>query len=172
MKLKVGTKAPSFTLESINKGTVSLDDYKGKQVLLIFSRYFGCTVCQLDWDDTIKLASEIDTDIVYFTQSKPETTKEYLKKYQIDFPVIPVPKTNGQYPIYKDYGLGNFGIGTGIKLLQKAQKAKKAGKVHGEYEGKETQTPGDFMVDGEGKVIRAHVGLLEADEIHAFLKSV
>ena len=34
--LKIGTKAPDFTLPDINENLVSLDDFKGKKVVLWF----------------------------------------------------------------------------------------------------------------------------------------
>ncbi|MBC8498097.1 AhpC/TSA family protein [Candidatus Bathyarchaeota archaeon] len=172
MKLKTGDPAPPFSLESVNQGKVSLEDYSGKKTLLVFSRYFGCPVCLHDWDALIALMKETGIEVIYFTQSSPETTKKYLEERPVDFPVIPVPEENGRYRVYDDYGVGNFGLGTGVKLLMRAREAKKAGKVHGEYEGKETQSPADFIVDEEGRILRANVSLFEADEIMATLSSL
>ena len=36
--LKVGDKAPDFTLTSADEKTVSLSDYKGQNIVLVFSR--------------------------------------------------------------------------------------------------------------------------------------
>jgi len=74
--------------------------------------------------------------------------------------------------VYDDYGVGSFSLGTGVKLLMRAREARKAGKVHGEYEGKETQSPADFIVDGEGRIKHANVGLFEANEIMATLSTL
>ena len=171
MKLKAGDPAPPFSLESVNHGNVSLEDYRGKVTLLIFSRYFGCPVCQYEWDALIDLREEAEVEVVYFTQSSPENARLYLEGSPADFPVIPIPEENGRYRVYDDYGVGNFGLGTALKLLMRAREARKAGMVHGEYEGKETQSPADFIVDGEGRILRANVGLFEADEIKATLSS-
>ncbi len=171
MKLKAGDPAPPFSLESVNHGNVSLEDYRGKVTLLIFSRYFGCPVCQYEWDDLIDLREEAGVEVVYFTQSSPENARRYLEGSPVDFPVIPVPEEDGRYRVYDDYGVGSIGLGTGAKLLIRARKARKAGRVHGEHEGKETQSPADFIVDGEGRLSRANVGLFEAEEIKAALRS-
>jgi peroxiredoxin len=171
MKMKPGDQAPPFSLESVNHGNVSLEDYRGKRTLLVFSRYFGCPVCEYEWDAITDLKEEAEVEIVYFTQSSPETAKKYLEGRPVNFPVIPVPEENGRYRVYDDYGVGNIGLGTGLKLLMRAREARKAGIVHGEYEGKETQSPADFIVNGEGRIHRANVGLFEADEIKAALSS-
>ena len=173
MKLKPGDPAPPFSLESVNHGKVSLEDYRGRKTLLVFSRYFGCPVCQHDWDTLITLTKKAtEIEVIYFTQSSPETTRKYLEEGPVNFPVIPVPEENGRYRVYDDYGVGNFGLGTGVKLLMRAREARKAGKVHGEYEGKETQSPADFIVDEEGRILRANVSLVEVNEIMATLSSL
>lgn len=46
MKVRVGDEAPLFTAESVNMGTVTLKDFRGSKVLLVFERYFGCPVSQ------------------------------------------------------------------------------------------------------------------------------
>jgi len=171
MKLKPGDQAPPFSLESVNHGDVSLEDYRGRRMLLVFGRYFGCPVCQYDLDALIDLKKEIEIEVVYFTQSSPEVTKKEMEGKSVNFPVIPVPEENGRYRVYDDYGVGNFGLGTALKLLMRAREARKDGKVHGEYEGRETQSPADFIVDGEGKVLRVNIGLLEVNEIKATLSS-
>ncbi len=171
MKLKPGDQAPPFSLDSVNHGSVSLEDYLGRRTLLVFSRYFGCPVCEYDWDALIDLKEEAEVEVVYFTQSSPENARRYLDERPVDFPVIPVPEENGRYRVYDDYGVGNFGLGTALKLLMRAREARKAGMFHGEYEGKETQSPADFIVDGEGMILRANVGIFEADEIKATLSS-
>ena len=172
MKLRPGDPAPPFSLESVNHGMVSLEDYRGKVMLLIFSRYFGCPVCQYEWDDLIDLREEAGVEVVYFTQSSPENARLYLEGDPADFPVIPVPEEDGRYRVYDDYGVGSIGLRTGAKLLMRAREARRAGKTHGEYEGRETQSPADFIVDVEGRIHRANVGMLEVAEIKAALSSL
>ena len=144
----------------------------GKTVLLVFSRYFGCPPCQVDWDDLVKLREETGVQVFYFTQSSPESARRYLGDSPVDFHVISVPEEDGRYRIYDDYGVGRIGLGTAVKLLIRVREARGAGKAHGEQEGKETQSPADFIVDGEGVIRRAHVGVFEAEEIRVALRSL
>ncbi|MBY8987685.1 MAG: redoxin domain-containing protein, partial [Candidatus Lokiarchaeota archaeon] len=59
--IKVGDKAPLFKLESYNAGTIDLGELIGGQqkIVLIFSRYFGCTICQLDFQTLLEGVPEI-----------------------------------------------------------------------------------------------------------------
>jgi len=173
VRVSIGDYAPGFTLESVNMGTVSLSSYKGERVVIIFSRYFGCPVCQLDFDEVLEYKDRIGeyAEIIYLTQSNPESALSYIKDYEVDFPVVPVSK-DGDYGVYREYGVGNFGIGTTIEILRRASKARKMGKVHGAYEGLETQSPADFVVDGEGRVIWAHKGVLDIKKMLGFLESL
>jgi peroxiredoxin len=41
----VGAQAPTFTLPSTGEGSVSLADFRGKDVLLYFSEGVGCDMC-------------------------------------------------------------------------------------------------------------------------------
>ena len=172
-RIVVGDYAPEFTFDSVNMGTVSLSDYRGKRVLLVFGRYFGCPACQLDFDELLEYKDRVmeNAEIVFFTQSTPESASSYITEYEVDFPVIPVSGDEG-YKVYKDYSVGNLGIGSTIEILRKAGKARKLGKVHGAYEGRETQSPADFVIDGEGKVIWAHKGVFNPEKLLDFLESL
>ncbi|MFH2111593.1 MAG: redoxin domain-containing protein [Candidatus Bathyarchaeota archaeon] len=173
-KLRPGDAAPDFTLESVNMGRVSLKDYRGSRVFLVFGRYFGCPVCQHDFDRLLMLRREIGHDLktIYLVQSSPESAEEYIKDMDVGFPVVPVPKEDGKYRVYDLYGVGAMGPVTLAKIIGRAREARKVGKVHGAYEGKETQSPGDFVIDEDGRIIRAHVGLFEADDVSVLLKSL
>ena len=172
--LRPGDAAPDFTLESVNMGRVSLKDHRGSRVLLVFGRYFGCPVCQLDFDRLLKLMGDMghDLKVIYLVQSSPESAEKYIKDLGVDFPVVPVPKEDGKYRVYDLYGVGSMGPVTLAKILSRAREARKAGKIHGAYEGREIQSPADFVIDEDGGIIRAHVGLFEADEVAGLLRSL
>ena len=92
-------------------------------------------------------------------------------EHELELPVIPVPKEDGHYKVYDDYSVGNMGIGTTIEILRRAGIAKKAGKTHGEYEGREIQSPAGFVVDEAGKIVWAHRGVLDLEKLLGFLNS-
>ena len=130
---------------------IDLSQLIGSQkIVLIFSRYFGCPICQLDLETLLKQVSEIEkrgAKVLYITQSA--------------FPVIPSSKDE----LYAQYGLGRFSAAAAAKVLIKGKQAKKAGYEHGEYEGYEMQCPGQFVIDTEGKIIHAKMDWLDIPEI-------
>ncbi|MBC8463231.1 redoxin domain-containing protein [Candidatus Bathyarchaeota archaeon] len=171
MKVRVGDNAPGFSMDSVNKGHIELSRYSGANLVLVFGRYFGCPVCQDDFDALIELSGKTDVPIIYFTQSLEGSARKYLEGYDVDFPVIPVPKAGG-YKIYKDYGVGMMGFNTMLGILRRAGEVKKKGKIHGEYQGRETQSPADFVINGDGMIIRETRGLLDTDSLLEFLRTL
>ncbi|MFX0003103.1 MAG: redoxin domain-containing protein [Promethearchaeota archaeon] len=167
--LKEGDNAPLFRLESYNAGTVDLAETIGSQkIVLIFSRYFGCPICLVDLNELMKRKAEIENKgarILYITQSGEKVANEYIKKENIDFPVIPSSKDE----LYADYGLGIMTSEAVKQIPIKIKEVRKYGFEHGEYEGFEKQGPGQFVIDTEGKIIHAQKGWLDIDSILAFL---
>jgi peroxiredoxin len=166
--LKEGVLAPLFKLESYNAGLIDLAKFKGQKVVIIFSRYFGCNICQLDLKSLLNSANDIQAKgakILYITQSGEKVAKEFIEKETIDFPVIPSSKEE----LYKEYGLGLMTAGAVTKVRSKMKEATKWGIEHGEYEGWEKQSPGQFVIDEEGNIIHAKKGWLEIEAILSIL---
>lgn len=163
--VKIGDKAPLFELESYNAGNINLGDLIGKQkIVLIFSRYFGCPICQLDLNSLLDAVSEIEgkgAKILYITQSGEKVANEYIQKKKINFPVIHSTKDE----LYAEYGLGLMTAGAVVKVRSKLKEATKAGIEHGEYEGWEKQGPGQFVIDLDGTIIHAEKGWLEIQSL-------
>ncbi len=169
IRIKVGDKAPSFKLESYNEGTIDLNELLGKQkIVLIFSRYFGCPICQLDFNillESVPKINEKGAKLLYVTQSGEEAAQEFINKYNVDFPVIPSSKDE----LYADYGLGLMTSGAVMQLPKKIKEANKLGITHGPYEGWEKQSAGQFVIDEEGNILHARKGWLLLPEIFAVL---
>ncbi|MFX0005305.1 MAG: redoxin domain-containing protein [Promethearchaeota archaeon] len=166
--LKEGDIAPLFKLESYNSGIVDLAELKGQKIVLIFSRYFGCNICQLDLKNLLNRAGDIQekgAKILYITQSGEKVANEFIKKEKIDFPVIPSSKEE----LYKEYGLGLMTTGAFTKVKSKLKEATELGIKHGEYEGWEKQGPGQFVINEQGKIIHALKGWLDVDSILSVL---
>jgi peroxiredoxin len=165
VKIKVGDDAPRFKMESYNAGIIDLDQLIGTQkIVLVFSRYFGCPICQLDLRDLLERYNEIETKgakLLYITQSGEKISNEFIDNKKIGFPVIPSTKDE----LFAKYGLGRFSAGAAAKVLSKGKQAKKAGFEHGEYEGYEMQCPGQFVIDESGKIIHAKQDWLDISSI-------
>ena len=165
-KLRKGDAAPEFSAGSVNMGEVTLGSYRGKEVNIVFSRYFGCPVCQYEFDELLEHRKKHpQINIVYINQSLAATAKAYIEGKGVDFPVIAAEKTSEGYPLYGLYGVGSFGPVAAAEILLKARRAKAAGKVHGPYEGNEMQSPAQFHIDADGKIASAHYGLLDTGKL-------
>ncbi|MFX0035470.1 MAG: peroxiredoxin-like family protein [Candidatus Hermodarchaeota archaeon] len=163
--LKEGSKAPLFKLDSYNAGKIDLAEIIGEhKIVLIFSRYFGCPICQLDLKELMQRKVEIEekgAKLLYITQSGKSVATEYIKKEKIDFPVIPSSKDD----LYSEYGLGLMTSEAIKQIPAKIKDVRNYGIEHGEYEGWEKQGPGQFVIDEEGKIIHAQKGWLDIDSL-------
>ncbi|MBN1800824.1 MAG: AhpC/TSA family protein [Candidatus Lokiarchaeota archaeon] len=164
-EIKVGDKAPGFKLESFNAGIIDLHQLvKEKKIVLIFSRYFGCPLCQLDLKILLDHSEALEKKgvrIIYITQSEEKIAKEFIEQKGITFPVIPSSKDE----LYKNFGLGLMTPEAMKQVKSKFKTATDAGFVHGEYEGWEKQGPGQFVIDTDGTIIHAKKGWLDVDAI-------
>ena len=168
-KIKVGDKAPHFKIESYNEGMIDLSELIGVQkIIVIFSRYFGCPICQLDFNILLEAVPEIKekgAKLLYVTQSGEKVAREFIEKYNVDFPVISSSKDE----LYAEYGLGLMTTGAVTKVRSKMKEASKLGIGHGDYEGWEKQGPGQFVIDEQGNIIHERKGWLLLPEIFAVL---
>jgi len=163
-----GNEAPLFKLDSYNAGKIDITEFKGQKVVLIFSRYYGCPICQVDLKELMIRKAEIegkDAKILYITQSGEKIAKENIEKENVDFPVIPSSKDE----LYAEYGLGIMTAEAVKQIPLKLKKVKEYGFEHGEYEGWEKQCPGQFVIDEHGIIIHALKGWLNIDELLSVL---
>jgi len=170
IKLIVGDKAPLFKLDSYNAGTIDLGELisKNQKIVLLFSRYFGCPICQLDLNILMEAVLEINNKgakLLYITQSGEKVAQEFIAKYKIEFPVIP----SSRKELYAEYGLGLMNEGAVKKVKSKFKEATERGFVHGDYEGWENQGPGQFVIGEDGNILHERKGWLLLPEIFAVL---
>lgn len=124
--LKVGDKAPDFTLQASDGKTYSLKDFEGKKAVAIawFPAAFtqGCTIeCKslAEHGDLIK-----KYDVTYFMASVDPVQKntDFAKEHKADFPLLSDPdkKTALAYGVLNARGVANrwtFYIGKDGKIL-------------------------------------------------------
>jgi peroxiredoxin Q/BCP len=112
-ELKVGDKAPDFSLQGSDGKTYSLDQFKGKSAVVVawFPKAMtsGCTVeCK-----SLKTNSKAmkDLNIAYFTASvdKPEDNKKFSEQLDLDYPILSDPdKTTAEaYGVMSNRGFAN-----------------------------------------------------------------
>jgi peroxiredoxin Q/BCP len=105
--LKVGDKAPDFTLKGSDGKTYTLDQFKGKQAVVVawFPKAFtgGCTAeCKSFRENSDSLKP---LKVAYFTASvdTPEKNAEFAKSLDLDYPILsdPTTETAKAYGVYE-----------------------------------------------------------------------
>jgi peroxiredoxin Q/BCP len=111
--LKVGDKAPDFTLKGTDGKTHKLSDYKGKQAVVLAwypkALTGGCTKeCQSLKASGAELRKY---DVAYFAASVDDEAlnKQFSDKLQLDFPLLsdPTKETAKAYGVLNERGMAN-----------------------------------------------------------------
>jgi peroxiredoxin Q/BCP len=89
--LEAGAKAPRFTLPSDEGRTVSLDDLKGKKVVLYFypkDDTSGCTVQACEFRDNWKSVQAAGAVVLGVSPDGVTSHGKFKAKYQLPFPLL------------------------------------------------------------------------------------
>lgn len=101
--LKAGTPAPPFTLPEVRGGTVSLDKYQGRKVLLVFSDPH-CGPCDQLAPELVRLHEAHrgnGLDLVLVGRGDPEENRRKAERQGFEFPVVLQKK----WEVSRDYGI-------------------------------------------------------------------
>lgn len=159
MRLDKGQKAIDFKAKDIFDNEITLENYKGKKLLLSFYRYASCPLCNLRVNELIQHASifkEKGLDMLAVFQSPRDSILEYVGKQNAPFPIIADPDR----VLYKLYGVETSVIGTLKAFLRPGRfaDAMSKGFMPGKTEGDKTRIPADFIIDADLNVVKAYYG--------------
>lgn len=165
----VNQSAPQFMARDAEGKKVDLSDYKGQKVLLIFFRNVGCPICNLHMHELLENATYFKSKnlkVITIYESSAENIKKYTEGEDIPFTLIP----NVDKKIYEQYAVGSsFWKGLGSFFFHgAASKAKKGDRLFKQkikQDGNMNQLTADFLIDEQGKVIRAHYAKYLGDHI-------
>ena len=91
MPLRIGDKAPDFSLYSTTKEIVHLSDYRGKNVVLLFFPFAFTSTCTKELcatRDDIEIYNGLDTEILGISVDSPHTLARYKNEYQLNFTLL------------------------------------------------------------------------------------
>lgn len=91
MNLKVGDKAPDFSLRDQNGNSVSLDGYLGKKVIVFFypkDDTPGCTVEVCNFRDDFELYEEKNAVLLGISKDGEESHKKFISKFNLPFTLL------------------------------------------------------------------------------------
>ena len=116
MSIKVGDKAPSFSLYSTDKEEVSLDNFKGKNVVLLFfpMAFTGvCTTELCSMRDDIASYQSLDAEILAVSVDSPFTLGKFKDDQNLNFTLLSdfnKEVSRAYDTIYEDFVLGLKGV--------------------------------------------------------------
>jgi peroxiredoxin Q/BCP len=143
-KLKVGDKAPAFSLLDQDGNKISLSDYKGKKLLLYFypkADTPGCTKQACSIRDASKDLNKYGAAAIGISPDQPPKQKKFDGKYSLGFPLLSDPDNK----IAKAYGAWG----------EKSMYGKK-------YEG---IIRSSFVIDEKGKILQASYKVKPLDTV-------
>jgi len=92
MRLKTGNKAISFSIETITGKTISLEEFNGKPLLLMFFRYGSCPMCNLrlrDFAQYYPSLHERGLEVAAFFHSSARSILANAGKQKYPFHLVP-----------------------------------------------------------------------------------
>ena len=91
MSISVGDAAPDFTLPATGDRNVSLSDYAGRPVVLVFYPGDDTPVCtkQLNsYNDELEKFTELDAQVLGISSQDVSSHTEFSGKHGFDFPLL------------------------------------------------------------------------------------
>ena len=90
-KIKVGDKAPDFTLPDTEKKPRSLKEFAGKKIVLAF--FVGaftstCTKEMCEFRDSMARLIDLNTQVIGISVNDPFTNKAFCEKNRLPFPIL------------------------------------------------------------------------------------
>ena len=104
MPLKPSDQAPAFCAQLSGGKTVSLADYRGQRLVLIFVRHLACLPCQehlMEVQDSLPTISEQGAQVLVVSFDTVEQLEGYRARLKLTFPVAADPERVA----YEAYGL-------------------------------------------------------------------
>ena len=135
MHIEIGQLAPAFKLYDSQKQLVSLSDYSGKNVLLLFFPLAFTSVCTAELcsvRDNIALYSNMNSDVLGISVDSLYTLAAFKKEQHLNFPLL----SDFNKEISTAYGTLYETFSFGMKGVSKRAA---------------------FIVDAEGKIAYAEV---------------
>ena len=169
--LQAGMIAPFFEAATVQNKTISISDYLGQKIWIIFYRYATCPLCAIHLDDIKEVIVEAQTagmQVLLVYESKPEefnekksgATVELLKS--VNVPMISDPDRR----IYSSFRTqrNSFKLfSTKIPITQ--FKAWRRNFKQTAIAGSLGQLPAHFIIDENGMIELAHYGTNMTDHV-------
>lgn len=104
MKLKVGDKAPEINAKDQNGNAISLNDFRGKKVVLYFypkDSTPGCTKEACNFRDNYALLKKKGFEIIGVSTDSEKSHQKFISKHELPFTLI----ADEDKKVVNDYGV-------------------------------------------------------------------
>lgn len=116
MKLSIGDKAPEFTLRASDKSEVSLSDFSGKNVVILFFPLAFTGVCTkelCDIRDNLNVYTSLNAEVLAISVDSLFSLEQFKSAQGYNFPLLSdfnkdVSRAYGS--LYEDFVLGMKGV--------------------------------------------------------------
>jgi thioredoxin-dependent peroxiredoxin len=161
MRLEPGDVAVPFTAQAIDGTAVSLNQFAGRPVLLMFFRYASCPMCNLHLRDFAKEYDglrERGLAVLAFFHSPAHAIQAHAGGRRYPFPLVSDP----DFCVYRKYGVET----SWPRLLLSALSPRfyvsfVRSLFHGFWGGMAwhiAKMPADFLVGPDGRLVAANYG--------------
>ena len=131
--LEEGKKAPSFKLKDQNGKLVSLNDFKGQNIVLYFypkDDTSGCTKEACNFKDDLPKFGKLNAVILGVSPDSIESHKKFAAKYKLPFTLLSDEKKEviKKYDVWKEksmYGRKYMGVERSTFIIDKQGKISK-----------------------------------------------
>lgn len=161
MRLKPGDKAVPFSGGTIDGETISLEQFAGKPLLLMFYRYASCPMCNLRLRDFAQHYSKLHErglEVVAFFHSPASYIRRNAGKQHYPFHLIADP----QFKVYQSYGVETSWLRFFLSMLLPSFYVDWIRSMrYGFWGGVDWQMgkmPADFLIGPDGHILRTHYG--------------
>ncbi len=133
MPVQVGDKAPDFTLIDQDGNKVSLNDFKGKNIVLYFypkDNTSGCTKEACNFRDEFPKFGKLNAVIIGISPDSVESHRKFIDKYKLPFTLLSDESktTLEKYGVWKEksmYGRKYMGVERSTFTIDKTGKIRK-----------------------------------------------
>ena len=137
-ELRIGEPAPDFLLPSVNGGPVTLNDFKGRWVILYFypkDNTPGCTIQAKEFTAELKELEDMNAVVLGISSDSQKSHLKFSKDHSLGITLLSDKKRE----VMEDYGVW--------------KKKKIFGKV------RESIVRTTFIIDPDGNIARAWYGV-------------
>jgi peroxiredoxin len=116
MEVKVGEKAPLFSLVSYEKKIVNLEDYRGSNVVILFFPLAFSSVCTVELctiRDEMEEYNALDARVVAISVDSPYALRKFREEQGYNFDLLSDfnKETSRSYgALHEEFGLGMRGV--------------------------------------------------------------